>query len=378
MKIAFITSHINRSTQWNWFSEELNDRKIEHIHIIINEKYPILADDLKAMGVKVYYLRHDGVFSIIRNFFKTIWYIRKEKITLVHTEMPMGNFIGQLAAFFTGIKMRVTTCENTTWAFDFRSKKQLFIDRLTYRLAKKVIALTTEAQTFLLNVLKVPQEKVSVIHHSLKAQEYLSTTPEQVAALRKELEIEDNIFLIGMVARFEYWKGHKYAIEAFARLIKEYPNLRLYIFGSKGESFNSIMEQISEYKLEKYIKYKGFISNNIALFHLFDVHLHVPIRAESETFGINIMEGMISGCAQVLTLSGISCFTARKEENCLVVDYCSSVDIYIALKRLIEDPELGKRLGQNAKADALKYFQYEEKVKRHLELYENLRKELGL
>ncbi|MFN8166080.1 MAG: hypothetical protein U0X76_07920 [Bacteroidia bacterium] len=137
MKIAFITSHINRSTQWNWFSEELNDRKIEHIHIIINEKYPILADDLKAMGVKVYYLRHDGVFSIIRNFFKTIWYIRKEKITLVHTEMPMGNFIGQLSAFFTGIKMRVTTCENTTWAFDFRSKKQLFIDRLTYRLAKK-------------------------------------------------------------------------------------------------------------------------------------------------------------------------------------------------------------------------------------------------
>ncbi|MBL0104487.1 MAG: glycosyltransferase [Bacteroidetes bacterium] len=83
------------------------------------------------------------------------------------------------------------------------------------------------------------------------------------------------------------------------------------------------------------------------------------------------MEGMISGCAQVLTLSGISCFTAQNEKNCLVVEYSSSDSIYKALKRMIDDPQLRLRLGKQAKEDAIKHFRYDEKVNLHLELYEN-------
>ena len=108
-----------------------------------------------------------------------------------------------------------------------------------------------------------------------------------------------------MVARFEFWKGHIFAIEAFRKLLMEYPNVRMLIFGSKGESFNSVLRYIQNYDLQDHIIYKGFVSDNIALFKLFDVHVHIPINSESETFGINIMEGMISGCAQILTLSQI-------------------------------------------------------------------------
>ncbi|MBL0104488.1 MAG: glycosyltransferase [Bacteroidetes bacterium] len=53
-----------------------------------------------------------------------------------------------------------------------------------------------------------------------------------------------------MVARFEYWKGHVYAISAFKKLVKEYPKLRLYIFGSKGESFDYIMNLIKDNDLK--------------------------------------------------------------------------------------------------------------------------------
>ena len=180
-----------------------------------------------------------------------------------------------------------------------------------------------------------------------------------------------------MVARFEFWKGHIFAIEAFRKLLKEYPHARLLIFGSKGESFESVLRYIKNYDLQDHIMYKGFVSDNIALFRLFDVHIHIPIKSISETFGINILEGMISGCAQILTLAGISCFTARNEENCLVVPYKSSEAVYIALKRLINDPELRARLGQQAKEDAMKYFKYTDKVEKHLELYEELRLEYG-
>ncbi|MBK8585281.1 MAG: glycosyltransferase family 4 protein [Bacteroidetes bacterium] len=218
---------------------------------------------------------------------------------------------------------------------------------------------------------------MTIIHHSLKSDEYLFKDESRVEKLRKDLNIEPNTFIIGMVARFEYWKGHIFAIEAFRKLLKEYPNVRMLIFGSKGESFKSVIRYIQSFDLHDHILYKGFVSDNIALFRLFDIHVHIPIKAESETFGINIMEGMISGCAQILTLSGISCFTARDQENCLVVPYSNTEAVYQAMKRLIEDPELREKLGQKAKEDALKYFQYTDKVQMHLELYEQLRKELS-
>ncbi len=375
MKIAFLTSHINQSTQWNWFSDELINRGIPHIHIIINSNYPLLADDLKAMGVKVYYLKHTNFFHFFTNFFQVCYILLKNKITLVHTELPYGNLVGQISAWVCGIKLRVSTCGNTTWAYDFNNKKQLLIDKITYRLSKKIIALTEESKEFLIKNYHIPPEKLTIIHHSLRSGDYIFTDESRFIKLREELNLEPGTFIIGMVARFEFWKGHIFAIDAFRKLLMEYPDARLLIFGSKGESFDSVMRHIKNYDLQDHIIYKGFVSDNIALFRLFDVHVHVPIKSNSETFGINIMEGMISGCAQILTLAGISCFTARDEENCLVVPYSSSDAIYHALKRLINDADLRKRLGQQAKADALKNFQYSTKVQKHLDLYESLRLE---
>ena len=376
MRIAFVTSHINRSTQWIWFSDEMQKRGIQHIHIIINEYKPLLYDDLRDGNIKVYFLKYSNKFSLIIIFLRIIKIFLENKIDVVHTELPYGNLLGLGAAFLCRIKLRITTSENTTWFSDFDSKKQELIDRITYFLSKRVIALTQDSYEFLNQHFNIPPKKLRIIHHSLKPSEYLILTDEQTANLRSELKIPQGIFVIGMVARFEFWKGHIYAIEAMKKLVVEFPNARLYIFGSKGESFEKAMALIRKYKLEDYVIYKGFVRDNLVLYKIFDVHLHIPVTLQSETFGINIMEGMISGCAQVLTLSGISSFTSRDGKNCLVVPYKSSEAVYDALKKLISDDELRKRLGAQAKEDAIKHFRYSEKFDEHLILYEELKQEL--
>lgn len=376
MRIAFVISHINTSTQWVWFSEELQKRKIPFMLIIINDSTPLLYEDLKKKNVDVHYLPHKNKLSFFTNLFKTLKLFRQFKPDLVHTEMPYGNVIGLTAAVIAKIKMRITTCENTTWFSDFNSIKQEAIDRYTYFLSKKIIALTHESYEFLNQHFKISPKLLSIIHHSLKTSDYLELTDEEIDEFRAKLEIPKDIFVIGMVARFEFWKGHIYAIEAMEKISKEFPHVKLLIFGSKGESYENLMKQIKKRKLEDVIIYKGFIHNNIALFRLFDIHLHIPIKLKSETFGINIMEGMVSGCAQVLTLSGISTFTARDGKNCIVVPYQSSQAVYEALRLLISDDDLRLRLGNQAREDAIKHFRYEEKVDLHLKLYEDLKKEL--
>lgn len=378
MKIAFVTSHINRSTQWIWFSDEMQKRGIQHIHIIINEFKPLLYDDLKEGNIKVYFLKYSNKLLLIINFFRIIKILLDNKIDVVHTELPYGNLLGLSAAYLCRIKMRITTCENTTWFSDFDSKKQELIDRITYFFSKRIIALTQDSYEFLNKHFNIPPRKLCIIHHSLKSSDYLNLSDEQIENMRSELKIPHGVFIIGMVARFEFWKGHIYAIEAMKKLVAEFPNARLYIFGSKGESFEAAMNKIKEYKLEEFVIYKGFVRDNIVLYKIFDVHLHIPITLQSETFGINIMEGMISGCAQILTLSGISSFTSRDGKNCLVVPYKSSESVYEALKKLISDDELRKNIGAQAKEDAIKHFRYSEKFDEHLVLYEELKQELGL
>jgi hypothetical protein len=52
--------------------------------------------------------------------------------------------------------------------------------------------------------------------------------------------------------------------------------------------------------------------------------------------------------------------------------------VYNALRLLITNDDLRRKLGRQAREDAIKHFRYEEKVDLHLALYEDLRREIKL
>lgn len=369
MKIAFITSHIVQSKQWIWFSEELLRLSVNHIHIVISELPTPLEEDLTRLGIRVYGIRYRSKVQLALAILKVAAILRREGVDIAHTELPYGNLVGQLAALFAGTRVRISTCENASWAFDFNSWQQKFIDRITYRLANKIITLTPLSSEFLQKHYGVRQSKLQVIFHSLKVSDYLAIDPMRVMNLRNQLGIADNIPVIGMVARMEYWKGHETAIEAMAIVHRDFPEAKLLIFGSQGSYADNVISMIRQKELDGVVSCKGFVRDNIALYRLFDVHLHIPINQSVETFGINIIEGMISGCAQVLTRSGISNYTAIHEENALVVPYQSPTATAEAILRLLRDHTYRQRLGAKAREFALHEFSYEKKVKEHLTIY---------
>ncbi len=372
MKIAFITSHINKSLQWNWFSEELIDRNISHIHIIINDTYPMLADDMKKLGIPVFWLSHKNIFSHIINLLKVILILNKHKIDIIHSELPYGNLIGQLAGRVLGIKKRVVTCENATWGKDNRSSKHNFIDRFAYKSANKVVALTDLSKQYLCEIFALPEDKVVSIGHAIKIEDYENITPSRIEKVKQRLNISENDFIVGTIARFEEWKGHKYIIDGIGALVKEHPNIKLHIFGSDGPERQNIFDKVKEENLSEHVFYHGFIDDPICLYRLFDVHVHVPVSKMAETFGITVIEGMISGCTQVLTRSGVSHSSANDMVNSLVVDYCNGEQIAAAILKIKNDPELAKRISQQAMKDAIENYVYKIKAEKHLQLYAQL------
>ncbi len=371
MKVAIISSHINKSLQLFWMHEEFLRLGLDtiHINIQIDNVRPQLADDLETLGIPVYILKHKNLWSYFKNIIQTRKLLKKHNINIVHTTLPLGNVIGQSAAILAKIKNRLTTCENASWANDFKNKKQWLIDYLTFKSAKVIITGADSATEYIENNWNIKHSKLVTIYNGVKESEYLNISDERIKTLKKQLEINDGDFIIGMVARLEFWKGHAYAIEAMKQVVLQFPYAKLLIFGSGGSEQDLILKQIVDSGLSAFVFYKGFVNDPICLFRLFNVQVHVPINKYVENCGLVILEGMISGCPQVLTASGYASTSAKNMNNSLVVDFCNSNAISRAIIKLIENPDLAKQLGMQAKEDALAQFRSRTKAEKHIALY---------
>ena len=377
MNILYALSHINKSLQWQWFAEEMKNRGINQTYVIIDDgvgKSSCLHQDLLKMGIDSHFLPYRHRFDHLANVFRTISIIRKCKPDIVHTSLPYGNAVGQLAALLTGIKIRITTCENASWAHDFKHRRQAILDRFTYMVAQKVVTTSDSAREYLKDNFGLKDDQLFSIYHGLKESDYENISEDRLRDLKATLGISDNDYVIGVIARYEFWKGHEFISKA-ASILKQrnkHKNVKILVFGTKGSYYETAMKQISEMNIGDIVQYKGFIPDTVALFRLFDVHLHVPINKYIENGGINIIEGMISERPQILTKSGYAWQSAEHMRNAYVVDYQNAEAIADAIEFMKDNKQTAGKLAAQAKRDAIKTYGLKTKVDRHIALYQSL------
>ena len=379
MNILYALSHVNKSLQWEWFAEEMKNRGIDQTYVIVDDgvgKSSYLHEDLLNLGINSYFLPYGSKVQHATNVLKTISIIKKHRPEIVHTSLPYGNAIGQMAAWMAGIKNRITTCENASWAHDFSHKKQELIDKFTYWMSKKVIAVADSAKEYLKKSYNITDEKLLTIYHGLKESEYNNVSDERIGKVKDMLNINTNDFIVGVVSRYEFWKGHEFINKA-AAILKErnqHQNIKILIFGSKGSYYDTAMHQVNELGVEDVVISKGYINDPVALFRLFDVHLHVPVNKYVENCGINIIEGMISQRPQILTKSGYAWQSAEHMKNAYVVDYQNAEAIADGILFMKGNYGKARELAAQAHADALKDYSLRAKADKHIALYNEMLK----
>ena len=376
MNILYALSHVNKSLQWEWFAEEMKNRGVNQTYVIYDwdGSGSYMYDDLQKLGIKCYLLPSVNKQSHARNILKTVSIIKKHIPDIVHTSLPYGNFLGQMAAWMAGVKNRITTCENASWAHDFDHKKQEIVDKFTYWVSKKVIAVADSAKDYLKKNYNIADEKLTTIYHGLKESEYNNVSNERIWKIKERLSINENDFIVGVVSRYEFWKGHEFINKA-AAILKErnkHQNIKILVFGSKGSYYDTAMQQVNELGVEDVVISKGYIDDPVALFRLFDVHLHVPVNKYVENCGINIIEGMISERPQILTKSGYAWQSAEHMKNAYVVDYQNSEAIADGILFMKNNYDKAKQLAAQAHVDALKDYSLQAKADKHIALYNEM------
>ena len=248
----------------------------------------------------------------------------------------------------------------------FNIKKRRIVK--SYNNCEKIAANSTYTKDLMIASLNIRNEKIRIIHPGI----------DIYSDFIKNDDIESVNHIIGgsfpiitTLARVEKRKGHKFIINAVAKLKVKFPNM-LYLIAGKGPYLNEIKRYVRELRLEKHVVFLGWITEpeKSLVLRNSDLFIMTPTRVgESvEGFGMVFIDAAFHGIASIGTSSGGITDAIIHNETGLICEEGNQNDITNNIELLLSNNKLRTELGQNGKYRARKDYSWKTKVSEYLEL----------
>ena len=293
-------------------SSTINAFLVPHIKYLLNQGYKVdvatnITDevniDLINMGVRVFEVDFKRT-PISPNNLKAYKQIKKiqnkEKYDIVHVHTPVASFVTRCALRKEKNLKMVYTCHGfhfykggspINWMIFYPIEKisAKWTDRLItintedYKVAKK-FKLRNNGQVSKMHGVGIEKEKYVI--ENFDKSEY-----------RKKLGINDDDFVILVLAELNKNKNHIQLIKAMNLLKDKYPNIKA-IFAGTGPLEEEIKKQIKENELEDKISLLGWRNDVKELINSSDV---VGLFSKREGLGKCLLEAMICGKCVIST-----------------------------------------------------------------------------
>jgi glycosyltransferase involved in cell wall biosynthesis len=340
-KVINMISFINRSLVWEWMIDYFSkSESFEYCFIVLNPGDSELVKYIEKRGMKVWSIRYRGKRDFLSAIIKVINIFISYKPLIINTNLIDASIIGHLAAWITGVKIRINTRHHSSFHHDYFPHGVKY-DKFINKISTHIVTASSIVKRFLIEKENVSSNKIHVINFGLDISQFQHTVDNEVRNLRyKYLKSNPNTYpVIGVISRFIEWKGIHYIIPAFKKLLNDFPNAHLILANAKGNFEPEIIRLLKEIPSVNYTIIP-FEINIISLYKVFDIFVHVPIDPISEAFGQVYIEALAAKIPSVFTLSGIAHDFIQNDYNAIVVDYKKSDDIYFGIKRLLIDDHL--------------------------------------
>ena len=285
---------------------------------------------LSLFNRKKYNFVEKELFFINNYVLPLKWFLREYPDAIVVSFMTIPNISTMMAV--KNLKNRALFCDFNDISSEYPEDSP--INRLREKYYKRADAAIFQTQserdyyTFLPQVLK-----------------YIVPNPLNSCGLPKRFEGERRKEIVNF-CRLSKAKNLPLLIDAFALLNKDYPEYTLSIYG-EGSLKESLLEQIASLNLEERV----FIRD-------FDLNIHSKIvdcamfvsSSDREGISNSMLEAMAVGLPCVCTdcLGGGARMMIEDGENGLLVPMKDANALYLAMKKIIENPALAEKLSQNA------------------------------
>ncbi len=368
--VTYIVSDIDKALAFEWVAVMLPSGNIDLEFLILGHKHTYLEKFLIAHGVRVRALTIKGKSSYLTGFFKLWLYLLKTRPDVIHCHLRRAELIGMTAGFLARIKSRIYTRHSSTYNHLYHPKG-VFVDRIINRMATRIVAISQNVKSVLTELEGVRESKICLIRHGFDLELFSHVPTDAISHMKRKYGLEDKYPVIGIIGRYTWWKGYRYSIPALAAVMKEYPKSHVVLANAIGNHADEIRQLIREnFSPDRYTEIE-FENNIPALYHTFDVYVHVPIDPSVEAFGQTYVEALASGVPSVFTLSGIAREFIRDRYNALVVDFKNPEQIESAVSEILGSAPLRNKLIKNGQK-SIEIFSLDIFIEKLTDLYQNM------
>ena len=249
------------------------------------------------------------------------------------------------------------------------------IDRLSLMLASKILFFCEQNRDDKYpNLVRVFRNKIDILKIGLSSSIIEDVEKKDKSALRVELGIDPSYINVIVLAQLYRPKGQHLVLEALSRLIKDFPNIRLYLVGDhvidEYRSYKLELEQIiKKYELDKNVQFTGWRRDALDVISLMDIVIHPSL---AEGFGRAVLESMALGKPVIASKVGGLREAIKDGENGFLIEPGDVDAIERRWRELLTDPELRIRLGQVAKKTVFAEYLIDDKVERLAQIWNEM------
>jgi glycosyltransferase involved in cell wall biosynthesis len=216
---------------------------------------------------------------------------------LVHTHLVHADVHGQLAARLAGVP--AVSSMHSVHRF-FAREPVRTAERIAFRNAKRVIAISEHVASFLRRHRLAPEERVRVVPYGIDVDAWRPREGERQAA-RTWYAIPDGEFAVAITARLVEGKGHRLAFDAVRRARERAPYITLLAAGT-GPLRDEL--DAAAFEMSGAVRMLGFIEDVRWLIAACDAVVVPTDPSLGEGFGLAALEAMAAERPVVVTRAG--------------------------------------------------------------------------
>lgn len=307
------------------------------------------TEDLRSAGVHVIrfpFSKTIRPFLNIWKLIKLIYYIRKTKPQVIHCHGFKAGFFGRMAGWLNGTQIPLAyTVHNfvTYGRGKILSRCIQFFEKWMGDKTQKIICVSKALKASMNRDMEITEEKLDVVYNAIPALPVSDENP----STREKYNIGDNELIVGTVARLIPSKGIHILLTAVSGILFKYPNAKLLIVGSGPEEVH--LKKLAEsLGISKQIIFAGKVSNIQDYYASFNIFV---LPTLTEGLGITVLEAMYFELPIIASSVGGIPEWVTHEKNGILIPPDNAFALRTALQSLLENPELAKKYGRQAKRD---------------------------
>tara|TARA_Y100001970_G_scaffold285407_1_gene405014 strand:- start:675 stop:1829 length:1155 start_codon:yes stop_codon:yes gene_type:complete len=322
------------------------------------------AKDLDIKIVEGDFQSSRDIKSLVKGFILLCKTIRSNNPAIVHTFLPLSNFIGSLAGLISKARYTITSRRGLI-KLNYLKKRWRLFDKISNFLSDKIIVNTEAIIDEMINVDDVDLDKVICIRNGINLNKF-NIKNYRRNDMRSKLALSSCDFAWAKVANFSSIKGHKDLINAFKDIHIKY-NSKLFLIGKDNGTLKELKDLVNTKGLENKIKFLGFREDIPEILLAMDGYI---CASHTEGFSNAILEAMASGLPIIATNVGGNSEIIKHKKNGLLIKSKDQNAIASTMIKIMKDSTLSQKISEDAKKTVNEKYNTEKMVKSYIDVYE--------